>query len=68
MPSNFEEFAIRVIVYEVTFYIVITVIGINILYAIVVDTFIELREEVKQYYHLIMFVRMLTHLYVVVAN
>ena len=34
------------IFFEVTFYVFITIIGINILYAIVVDTFIELREEV----------------------
>ena len=30
-----------------TFYIIITIVGINIIYAIVIDTFIELREEVK---------------------
>lgn len=29
-----------------TFYIIITIIGINIVYAIVVDTFIDLRDEV----------------------
>ena len=46
LPSNFKDFAIRVIIFEVTFYIIISIIGVNIIYAIVVDTFIELREEV----------------------
>ena len=56
MPTNFSDFAIRVIFFEVTFYVFITIIGINILYAIVVDTFIELREEVcidKNLFHYI---------------
>lgn len=48
LPSNFKDFAIRVIIFEVTFYIIISIVGINIIYAIVVDTFIELREEIWQ--------------------
>ena len=49
LPDNFKEFAIRVIFFEVTFYIIITIVGINIIYAIVIDTFIELRDEVRTY-------------------
>ena len=52
LPSNFKDFAIRVIIFEVTFYIIISIVGINIIYAIVVDTFIELREEVCSQIHM----------------
>ena len=47
LPTNFEEFAFRVIIFEVSFYVVITIFGINIVYAIVVHTFIELKDEVQ---------------------
>ena len=49
LPTNFEEFAIKVIFFNLTFYIIVTILGINIVTAIVVDTFIELREEVRTY-------------------
>ena len=47
LPTNFKDFAIRVIIFEVTFYFIITIFVINIVYAVVVHTFIELRDEVQ---------------------
>ena len=46
LPTNFKDFAPRVIFFEATFYIILTLIGINLFYGIVIDTFVELREEV----------------------
>ena len=43
-------------VFEVTFYIIITIIGINIIYAIVVTTFIELREEVCMHTNILLYI------------
>ena len=49
MPKDFTHFVLRVIIFDVTFYIVVIIIGINVVTAIVTSTFVELRDEVRTY-------------------
>ena len=44
MPTKFEVSALRLL-YDVSFFIIVTTIGLNIVFGIIVDTFSELRDE-----------------------
>ena len=43
-PNNFETAGIRVI-FDVSFFIIVTTIALSIVFGIIVDTFSELRDE-----------------------
>ena len=45
LPMNFRDAAIRTVFYDLTFFIIVTTIGLNIVFGIIVDTFSELRDE-----------------------
>ena len=45
MPSEFDDAAIRAIFFDLSFFIIVTTIGLNIVFGIIVDTFSELRDE-----------------------
>ena len=42
---NFTDAVLRAIFFDLTFYIIVTTIGLNIVFGIIVDTFSELRDE-----------------------
>ena len=44
MPEEFSVSALRLF-YDVSFFIIVTTIGLNIVFGIIVDTFSELRDE-----------------------
>lgn len=44
VPEEFSVSALRLL-YDVSFFILITTIGLNIVFGIIVDTFSELRDE-----------------------
>ena len=44
VPEEFSVSALRLI-YDVSFFIIVTTIGLNIVFGIIVDTFSELRDE-----------------------
>ena len=45
LPTNFKDAALRSVFYDLTFFIIVTTIGLNIVFGIIVDTFSELRDE-----------------------
>ena len=45
LPMDFNDAAIRAIFFDLTFFIIVTTIGLNIVFGIIVDTFSELRDE-----------------------
>ena len=45
LPTNFKDATLRAIFYDLTFFIIVTTIGLNIVFGIIVDTFSELRDE-----------------------
>ena len=45
LPSNFHDAALRAVFFDLTFFIIVTTIGLNIVFGIIVDTFSELRDE-----------------------
>lgn len=45
LPTNFKDATLRAIFYDLTFFIIVTTIGLNIVFGIIVDTFAELRDE-----------------------
>ena len=45
LPTNFSEAALRAVFFDLTFFIIVTTIGLNIVFGIIVDTFSELRDE-----------------------
>lgn len=44
VPEKFSVSALRLL-YDVSFFIIVTTIGLNIVFGIIVDTFSELRDE-----------------------
>lgn len=44
VPEEFSVSALRLI-YDISFFIIVTTIGLNIVFGIIVDTFSELRDE-----------------------
>jgi inositol 1,4,5-triphosphate receptor type 1 len=52
MGDNFGE-AIGITVFDVSFFVIITVIGLNIVLGIIVDTFSQLRDA--KVYHYVFF-------------
>ena len=44
IPEDFRVSALRLI-YDISFFIIVTTIGLNIVFGIIVDTFSELRDE-----------------------
>ena len=44
VPEEFSVAALRLF-YDVSFFIIVTTIGLNIVFGIIVDTFSELRDE-----------------------
>ena len=42
---KFKDAALRTVFYDLTFFILVTTIGLNIVFGIIVDTFSELRDE-----------------------
>ena len=44
VPQQFETAGLRIL-FDVSFFIIITTIGLNIVFGIIVDTFSELRNE-----------------------
>jgi len=42
---TFKEAALRTVFFDLTFFIIVTTIGLNIVFGIIVDTFSELRDE-----------------------
>ena len=44
VPEEFSVAALRLL-YDVSFFIIVTTIGLNIVFGIIVDTFTELRDE-----------------------
>ena len=42
---TFRDAALRVVFFDLTFFIIVTTIGLNIVFGIIVDTFSELRDE-----------------------
>ena len=42
---TFKDAALRTIFFDLTFFIIVTTIGLNIVFGIIVDTFSELRDE-----------------------
>ena len=57
-PENFSVSAVRLL-YDISFFIIVTTIGLNIVFGIIVDTFSELRDERVRLYTVIYFC--LTH-------
>ncbi|XP_065910466.1 inositol 1,4,5-trisphosphate-gated calcium channel ITPR1-like [Dysidea avara] len=45
LPANIKDATLRTIFYDLTFFIIVTTIGLNIVFGIIVDTFSELRDE-----------------------
>ena len=45
LPMNFKDAALRAVFFDLTFFIIVTTIGLNIVFGIIVDTFSELRNE-----------------------
>ena len=45
LPMNFTDAALRAVFFDLTFFILVTTIGLNIVFGIIVDTFSELRDE-----------------------
>ena len=45
---KFQSAALRVILLDLTFFIIVTTIGLNVVFGIIVDTFSELRDEKVQ--------------------
>ena len=45
LPRNLKDATLRVIFYDLSFFIIVTTIGLNIVFGIIVDTFSELRDE-----------------------
>ncbi|XP_065920225.1 inositol 1,4,5-trisphosphate receptor type 3-like [Dysidea avara] len=45
LPQKFESAAFRVIFYDVTYFIIVASIGMAIVFAVIVDTFTELRDQ-----------------------
>ena len=56
LPMNFKDAAFRAVFFDLTFFIIVTTIGLNIVFGIIVDTFSELRDEkvVKQQFQMLM--------------
>ena len=44
VPQQFETSGLRIL-FDVSFFIIVTTIGLNIVFGIIVDTFTELRDE-----------------------
>lgn len=44
VPDEFETSGLRIL-FDVSFFIIVTTIGLNIVFGIIVDTFSELRDE-----------------------
>ena len=44
VPQQFETSGLRIL-YDVSFFIIVTTIGLNIVFGIIVDAFSELRNE-----------------------
>ena len=44
VPEEFSVSALRLL-YDVSFFIIVTTIGLNVVFGIIVDTFSELRDE-----------------------
>ena len=42
---TFKDAALRTVFFDLTFFIIVTTIGLNIVFGIIVDTFSELRDE-----------------------
>ena len=42
---EFNDAAIRALFFDISFFIIVTTVGLNIVFGIIVDTFSELREE-----------------------
>ena len=42
---NFKNAALRSVFFDLTFFIIVSLIGLNIVFGIIVDTFAELRNE-----------------------
>ena len=49
LPMKFKDAALRVVFFDLTFFIIVTTIGLNIVFGIIVDTFSELRDERVSY-------------------
>ena len=45
LPMKFKDAAFRAVFYDLTFFIIVTTIGKDIVFGIIVDTFSELRNE-----------------------
>ena len=45
LPRNLRDATLRAIFYDLSFFIIVTTIGLNIVFGIIVDTFSELRDE-----------------------
>ena len=45
LPMNFKDAALRAVFFDLSFFIIVTTIGLNIVFGIIVDTFSELRNE-----------------------
>ena len=45
LPRNLRDATLRAIIYDLSFFIIVTTIGLNIVFGIIVDTFSELRDE-----------------------
>ena len=45
ISMTFRDAALRVVFFDLTFFIIVTTIGLNIVFGIIVDTFSELRDE-----------------------
>ena len=45
LPANIKDATLRALFYDLTFFIIVTIIGLNIVFGIIVDTFSELRDE-----------------------
>ena len=53
LPRNLRDATLRAIFYDLSFFVIVTTIGLNIVFGIIVDTFSELRDERVSNYSLI---------------
>ena len=45
LPRNLRDATLRAIFYDLSFFVIVTTIGLNIVFGIIVDAFAELRNE-----------------------
>ena len=45
LPRNLRDATLRAIFYDLSFFVIVTTIGLNIVFGIIVDAFTELRDE-----------------------